>query len=75
MESVVHFRQKLDNEMRAVNPHRVSGILNHFWTLIIYTLCKYGFLGLAHDRAALVMKVLCNPDGAQLCMVFDIINV
>lgn len=51
MESVVHFRQKLDNEMRAVNPHRVSGIFNCFWTLIIYRLCTYGFLGPAHDQS------------------------
>lgn len=30
MESVVQFRQKLDNEMRAVNPYRISGIFNFF---------------------------------------------
>lgn len=51
MESVVQFRQKLDNEMRTVNPHKVSGIFNYFWTLIICGFGTYGFLGPAHDQS------------------------
>lgn len=57
----MQFRQKVDNEMRAVNPPRVSRIFNYFWTLIICGLCTYGFLGPAHDHSC-----PCHESAVQL---------